>query len=223
MKSLYLLDDEYESDSDLSHDGDDKDFTKKEVKMYNKFFDFIKGNYKKLEKQYPVTKSEKRLKNMRDEIVEKLIELYGVVSKEFIKYKKDEGELLREITMRFILNIDGGFTNKGLLDYALYDIKPENLVNIRSNTKKLLFDYFDFVRSNYEVFLEEFPQLKIDDDEFIEKLISIYKVGNKKFKDFIKSKKPLIVDLTEYILNNPKETNKKVFGNLDEDLFDDAL
>ena len=86
MKSLYLLDDEYESDSDLSHDGDDKDFTKKEVKMYNKFFDFIKGNYKKLEKQYPVTKSEKRLKNMRDEIVEKLIELYGVVSKEFIKF-----------------------------------------------------------------------------------------------------------------------------------------
>ena len=53
--------------------------------------------------------------------------------------------------------------------------------------------------------------------------LDVVKVGNKKFKDFIKSKKPLIVDLTEYILNNPKETNKKVFGNLDEDLFDDAL
>ena len=223
MKSLYLLDDEYESDSDLSHDGDDKDFTKKEVKMYNKFFDFIRGNYKKLEKQYPVTKSEKRLKDMRDEIVEKLIELYGVVSKEFIKYEKDEGELLREITMRFILNIDGGFTDKGLLDYALYDRKPEKLVNIRSNTKSIIFKYLDFVRSNYEVVLEEFPQLKIDDDEFIEKLISIYEVVNEKFKDFIKSEKPIIFDLTEYILNNPEETNEKVFGNLDEDLFDDAL
>lgn len=223
MKSLYLLDDEYESDSDLSNDGDDKDFTKKEVKMYNKFFDFIRGNYKKLEKQYPVTKSETRLKNMRDEIVEKLIELYGVVSKEFIKYEKDEGELLREITMRFILNIDGGFTDKGLLDYALYDRKPEKLVNIRSNTKSIIFKYLDFVRSNYEVVLEEFPQLKIDDDEFIEKLISIYEVVNEKFKDFIKSEKPIIFDLTEYILNNPEETNEKVFGNLDEDLFDDAL
>ena len=223
MKSLYLLDDKYESDSDLSHDGDDKDFTKKEVKMYNKFFDFIKGNYKKLEKQYPVTKSEKRLKDMRDEIIEKLIELYGVVSKEFIRYEKEDGKLLREITMRFILNIDGGFTDKGLLDYALYDRKPEKLVNIRSNTKSIIFKYFDFLRSNYDVVLEEFPQLEIDDDEFIEKLISIYKVVNEKFKDFIKSKKPLIVDLTEYILNNLEETNEKVFGNLDEDLFDDAL
>jgi hypothetical protein len=117
MKSLYLLDDEYESDSDFSHDGDDKDFTKKEVKLYYKFFDFIRGNYKKLEKQYPVTKSEKRLKDMRDEIIEKLIELYGVVSKEFVKYEKDEGELLREITMTFILNIDNeDASNKSILN-----------------------------------------------------------------------------------------------------------
>ena len=53
---------------------------------------------------------------MRDEIIEKLIELYGVVSKEFVKYEKDEGELLREITMSFILNINEGGTNEGILN-----------------------------------------------------------------------------------------------------------
>ena len=110
--------------------------------------------------------------------------------------------------------IDKDLTNKEIIEIEYVDTDLDDdepfADTLSPKTKKVISKYFDFVRSNYEVVLEENPKFEIDDNEFYEKLIELYSVVNVKFKLYSERNKTLLLDMTEYILNNPEETNEKI-------------
>ena len=82
-----------------------------------------------------------------------------------------------------------------------------------SKTKKVFNKYFDFVRNNYEVVLQENPEFKDEKEDFIEKLIELYSIVNIKFKVISEKYNFELLDITETLLNNLEKTNREILGD----------
>ncbi len=229
MKSIYLKDAEIkdeEIDSDLEEDDDDKvilddddddddddagfvdKLKPKTKKVLFKYFDFVKSNYEVVLEENPEFEIDD------DEFYKKLIELYSVVNVKFKIYNESNKLLLLDMT-EYILNYPEKTNEEILDDFDDYDEDEDKAFvdTLKPETKKILFNYFDFVKSNYEGILEENPEFEIDDDEFYKKLIEIYSVVNVKFKIYNEKNDEIMVDITSTLLNNLDKTNEEILDD----------
>ena len=195
--------DEYaDTDSDEEESDDEKakswiaSLSSENEKVLRKYIEFVESNYKEVLQENP------KLEVDNDEFYEKLIEIYSAQNAEF----KNFAESNKDDIMRLTDAILDSQEEESDDDKPFVDtLSPE--------TKKVIYKYFDFVRSNYEVVLEENPEFKDEKGDFIEKLIELYSVVNINFSNFVESSANtdwVIGEATETLLNNLEKTNEEI-------------
>jgi len=155
---------------------------------------------------------------------EELVEIYSANNIQFNIFansNEDESIILTEAVFNYATLAPEEILKQAFI-YEESDDEEETFYDkLSSKMRKTLLKYIDFVRSNYEVILQENPKLEVDDDEFYEKLIELYSVVNIQFKNFAESNKDYIMGLTEYMLNNDEKTPEKIlkraFGKEESD------
>jgi hypothetical protein len=235
MKQIYLKDpvvedDEIDSDVEES-DTKKKDDTKENKEKYfysnlsiktkktlYEYIDFVKDSYEVILEENP------NLELGTTRFYELLVETYSannIQFKIFANSNEDESIILTEAVFNYATLAPEEILKQAFI-YEESDDEEETFYDkLSSKMRKTLLKYIDFVRSNYEVILQENPKLEVDDDEFYEKLIELYSVVNIQFKNFAESNKDYIMGLTEYMLNNDEKTPEKIlkraFGKEESD------
>ena len=235
MKQIYLKDpvvEDYEIDSDVEEsDTKKKDDTKENEAKYfysnlsiktrktlYEYIEFVKENYEVVLEENP------NLELGSTRFYEELVEIYSANNIQFNIFansNEDESIILTEAVFNYATLAPEEILKQAFI-YEESDDEEETFYDkLSSKMRKTLLKYIDFVRSNYEVILQENPKLEVDDDEFYEKLIELYSVVNIQFKNFAESNKDYIMGLTEYMLNNDEKTPEKIlkraFGKEESD------
>jgi len=224
MKQIYLKDpvvEDYEIDSDVEEsDTKKKDDTKENEAKYfysnlsiktrktlYEYIEFVKENYEVVLEENP------NLELGSTRFYEELVEIYSANNIQFNIFansNEDESIILTEAVFNFTTDPPEEILKRAFI-YEESDDEEETFYDkLSSKMRKNLLKYIDFVRSNYEVVLQENPNLEVDDNEFYEKLIELYSVVNIQFKNFAESYTDDLLLLTEYMLNNDEKTPEKI-------------
>lgn len=232
MKQIYLKDAQI-GDLEIESDVEDDDDVEKELiedrkakekfekeldDFYNKFLDVVREYAELVAEEFPelasVLDEEKVLdEKLEKELGEKMIEIFlsqNVNLKQEIKRKKN---ILLSLFETYVIHKD--LTNERIIDieYADTDDSDDDKSfadKLSPKSKKVIYKYFDFVRSNWEVVLEENPEFKDKENEFTYKLIELYSVVNIQFKLLNEKYKAEFIDLTDLVIDNLEQTNEEI-------------
>lgn len=100
------------------------------------------------------------------------------------------------------------------------DISEDEGNKLSKIVLEMYYKYFDFIRANYEILVEEYPKttsskrIDIMNDEITQKLIKIYSLSSKQFKDYVKEEREEVENLTDTLIINIDEniTNRQVLN-----------
>ena len=237
MKQIYQKGTEItdlEIESDVEDDDDvekelieDRKYEEKSEKelddFYNKFLDVVREYAELVVEEFPelapILDKEKRKgldkekrKELEKELGEQMIFIFSSQNVNLKQKIKREKNTLMSLFETYV--IDKDLTNKEIIDIEFGNTSDGDDVpevdELGLKIKKVFYKYFDFVRSNYEVVLEENPEFKDEKGDFIEKLIELYSVVNIKFKFLSEKYESDLIDMTETLLDNPEKTNKEI-------------
>ena len=237
MKQIYQKGTEI-TDLDIDSDVEDDDDVEKELiedrkyeeksekelnDFYNRFLDLVREYAELVAEEVPelapVLDKEKRKgldkekrKELEKELGEQMIFIFSSQNVNLKQKIKREKNTLMSLFETYV--IDKDLTNKEIIDIEFGNTSDGDDVpevdELGLKIKKVFYKYFDFVRSNYEVVLEENPEFKDEKGDFIEKLIELYSVVNIKFKFLSEKYESDLIDMTETLLDNPEKTNKEI-------------
>ena len=237
MKQIYQKGTEI-TDLDIDSDVEDDDDVEKELiedrkyeeksekeldDFYNKFLDVVREYAELVVEEFPelapILDKEKRKgldkekrKELEKELGEQMIFIFSSQNVNLKQKIKREKNTLMSLFETYV--IDKDLTNKEIIDIEFGNTSDGDDVpevdELGLKIKKVFYKYFDFVRSNYEVVLEENPEFKDEKGDFIEKLIELYSVVNIKFKFLSEKYESDLIDMTETLLDNPEKTNKEI-------------